>query len=308
MLTLLLGEDIYAKQAYLDQQLAEADGELQKHQIGEDLPKLSNLGGASLFGGQAVHVFVDVLKEYDLSELEAVVDGAAQIYFWEDTLDKRLTKTKQLYKIATIKEFPAPSKEQATKWIITHADELGINIQPSAANLLVQRLMGENKLVLPIVAAHNELLKLSSFAGESTITTAMVEELTPKDLAIDLFTLLDLIGNKNKPAAVRMLQQYYEGSSEDEKALTIRLVALLSDQFRSLLIAQDLLAQGLSEQAILQATGWKSGRLFVMKKIGRNFLAAQLSSALTKLYNLDKELKSSTLPSRAIIDMIVAVI
>lgn len=308
MLTLLLGEDIYAKQAYLDQQLAKADGELQKHQIGEDLPKLCNLGGASLFGGQAVHVFVDLLREYDLPELEAVVDGTAQIYFWEDSLDKRLTKTKQLYKIANVKEFPAPSKEQATKWITTHADELGINIQPSAATLLAQRLIGENKLVLPVVAAHHELLKLSSFAGESTITTAMVEELTPQDLAVDLFTLLDLIGNKNKPAAVRMLQQYYDGSSEDEKALTIRLVALLSDQFRSLLIAQDLLAQGLSDQAILQATGWKSGRLFVMKKIGRNFSAIQLSSALTKLYNLDKELKSSTLPPRAIIDMIVAVI
>lgn len=308
MLTLLLGEDIYAKQAFLDSELLKLGGEIEKHRSGDQLPKLGNLGGASLFGGESAHVFLGLLKEYELSDLETAATSPAQIYFWEDTVDKRLTKTKQLLKIANVKEFPAPSKEQASKWILGHAEQLGINIQPSAVSLLVDRLIGDSKLTLSVTSAHHELLKLSSFAGDSTITSAMVEELTPKDLTIDLFTLLDLIGSKNKPAAVRLLQQYYDGSSEDEKALTIRLVALLSDQFRSLLITQDLTAQGLSEQEILHATGWKSGRLFVMKKIGRNFSSVQLSSALTKLYNLDKELKSSTLPPRAIIDMIVAVI
>lgn len=308
MLTLLLGEDIYAKQAYLDAELTKSGGDLQKHHSGESVAKLSSLGGASLFGGETAHVFVDSLQDYDLPELEAAAAGSAQIYFWEDNLDKRLTKTKQLLKLATVKEFPAPVRDQAAKWIVAHAAAIDINIQPSAAALLAQRLIGEGKTILPVIGAHHELLKLSAFAGESTITTAMVEELTPQDLAIDLFTLLDLIGNKNKPAAVKLLQQYYDGSSDDDKVLTIRLVALLSDQFRSLLIAHDLLAQGLRDNEVLQATGWKSGRLFVMKKIGRNFSEAQLSSALTKLYNLDKELKTSTLPPRAIIDMIVAVI
>ncbi|HMR55161.1 MAG TPA: DNA polymerase III subunit delta [Candidatus Doudnabacteria bacterium] len=308
MLTLLLGDDVYAKQAFLDQELSKLDGDLSKFQGGGDMPKLTSLGGASLFGGAGVYLFVDCLKNYELEDLEVVAQNTVPIYFWESSLDKRLAKSKQLIKIATVKDFPAPERESAQAWLQSHSDILGIKIQPSAAGELVNRLFGSTKTNLPVMTAHQELLKLSSYAGEEAITTAMVEELTPQDLSIDMFALLDFIGSKNKAQAIKLLQNYYESSSEDDKALTIRLVALLSDQFRSLLIAKDLGAQGLSDQQILQSTGWKSGRLFVMNKIGRNFSSTQLQSALTKLYSLDKELKTSTLPPRVIVDMIVAVI
>ncbi|HAG27338.1 TPA: DNA polymerase III subunit delta [Patescibacteria group bacterium] len=308
MLTLLLGDDVYAKQAYLDQELSKIEGDLNKFQAGEDMPKLSSLGGASLFGGAGVYLFVDCLKNYELEDLEIAAKNSVPIYFWESSLDKRLAKSKQLIKIANVKEFSSPERDSAQAWILSHADRLGIKIQPSAAGELVNRLLGSTKTNLPVMTAHQELLKLSSYAGEETISTAMVEELTPQDLSIDMFALLDFVGSKNKAQAIKLLQNYYESSSEDDKALTIRLVALLSDQFRSLLIAKDLGAQGLNDQQILQTTGWKSGRLFVMNKIGRNFSSAQLQSALTKLYSLDKELKTSTLPPRVIVDMIVAVI
>lgn len=308
MLTLLLGDDVYAKQAYLDQELSKIEGDLNKFQAGEDLPKLSSLGGASLFGGAGVYIFVDCLKNFELEDLELVAQNTVPIYFWESSLDKRLAKSKQLIKIANVEEFSSPERDSAQAWILSHADRLGIKIQPSAAGELVNRLLGSTKTNLPVMTAHQELLKLSSYAGEETISTAMVEELTPQDLSIDMFALLDFVGSKNKAQAIKLLQNYYESSSEDDKALTIRLVALLSDQFRSLLIAKDLGAQGLNDQQILQTTGWKSGRLFVMNKIGRNFSSAQLQSALTKLYSLDKELKTSTLPPRVIVDMIVAVI
>jgi len=308
MLTLLLGDDVYAKQAYLDQELSKIEGDLNKFQAGEDMPKLSSLGGASLFGGAGVYLFVDCLKNYELEDLEIAAKNSVPIYFWESSLDKRLAKSKQLIKIANVKEFSSPERDSAQAWILSHADRLGIKIQPSAAGGLGNRVLGSPKTNLPVMTAHQELLKLSSYAGEETISTAMVEELTPQDLSIDMFALLDFVGSKNKAQAIKLLQNYYESSSEDDKALTIRLVALLSDQFRSLLIAKDLGAQGLNDQQILQTTGWKSGRLFVMNKIGRNFSSAQLQSALTKLYSLDKELKTSTLPPRVIVDMIVAVI
>ncbi|HMQ01649.1 MAG TPA: hypothetical protein PKD79_01090 [Candidatus Doudnabacteria bacterium] len=308
MLTLLLGEDIFAKQAFLDTELANLGLELTKHRSGADLPKLSELGGASLFGPAGAHVFIDCVKDYELADLEQAALGEARIYFWENSLDKRLTKTKQLIKIASVKEFPAPVRDKAQHWIQQHAELLEIKIQPSAAGELARRLLGDTKTTLPVVGAHHELLKLSSYAGKEAITTAMVEELTAQDLNIDLFALLNFIGAKNKQQATKLLQNYFENTGEDEKTSTIRLVALLSDQLRSMLIVKDLSSQGLSDAGILQATGWKSGRLFIMKKLGSNFTVEQLQKALTKLYSLDKELKTSTLPPRVIINMIVAVI
>jgi DNA polymerase III subunit delta len=308
MLTLLLGEEVFAKQAFLDAELAKTGAEAQKHQVSDELPRLTHLVGESLFGTSSAHVFVDCLKEYELPDLEQAANNSAAIYFWETSVDKRLTKTKQLFKIATVKEFPAPTREQAKAWTLAHAQQMEIAIQPSAAEILAQRMLGDTVQSLPVLAVHNELLKLSSYAGTDPISTAMVEELTPQDFSIDLFALLDAIGTKQKARAVALLQQYYDSSSEDDKQLTIRLVALLSDQLRSLLITKDLVSQGLSDQQILAATGWKSGRLFVMNKLGRNFSVEQLSAALTKLYNLDKELKTSTMPPRIIIDLIVAAI
>lgn len=306
MLTLLIGQDIFAKQEYLDAESDKHGAEVVKYDNIAQVPNLVNLSGANLFGGATVHVLIGLLKEYELPELEKAASSESLIYFWEDSVDKRLTKTKSLAKIAAMQEFPEPDANSASAWIIKHAGQNEIIIQPSAAAELAKRLLGETKLALPVVAAHNELLKLASYSGDRAITVAMVEELTPRDLSIDIFGLLNHIASGNKSLAMQAIKNYYDNSSEDDKVLTIRLVALMSDQLRSLLIAKQLTEQGLTEQQILTATGWKSGRLFVMNKLGRNFNQPQLNTSLTKLYNLDKELKSSTLPPRAVMDMIVA--
>lgn len=308
MLTLLIGQDLFAKQGYLDAELEKHNAEVIKHQDSAQAPILSSLEGPSLFGGATAHVFIGLLKDYELPDLEKAASSQSLIYFWEESLDKRLTKTKALQKIATVKEFLEPDAHSAGNWIVKHAEENEIKIQPSAATALAARLMGETKQTLSVSSAHNELLKLSTYAGGNAITVAMVEELTPQDLSIDIFGLLNHVASGNKSLAMEAIKKYYQNSSEDDKVLTIRLVALLSDQLRSLLIAKQLSSQGLSEQQILTATGWKSGRLFVMNKLGRNFSEHQLNAGLTKLYNLDKELKSSTLPPRAVMDLIIAAI
>ncbi len=306
MLTLLLGEDIYSKQEYLAQKLANFDGEVTKYQLGDKLPRLSSLGQNSLFGTNSSYVFFNCLSEYELSELESVKNTSVPIYFLEEKLDKRLKLTKDILAIVELKEFFAPDISQSSAWILNHANSLGILIQPQAASELANRLLGETKQTLSTFSAHNELLKLESFAGGKTITKEMVEELVVQDLNIDLFKLLDQIGTKNKNSAVSMLNQYYDSVTEDEKTATIKLSALLSDQLRSLLITKEFLEQGVSDKDILIATGWKSGRLFIMKKLARNFSIVQLTSTLAKFYNLDKEIKTSGLPPRVIVGMIIA--
>ncbi len=306
MLTILLGEDIFAKTEYLNDLLSKTGKEVAKYNSEDTLPKLTTLGGNDLFGASKVYVFSNCLKSYELPELETAQQSTAEIVFLEDSLDKRLTKSKKVLEISTNKEFPAPDINSAAKWIINHAKKLEIKIENSGSVELSQRLIGDTKTTLPVLACHNELLKLASFANGTEITVDMVKELTPQDLNIDMFKLLDNIANHQKSQAVNLIQRYYESTSEDEKALTIRLVALLSDQMRNLLLAKQLQSQNMTEPEILQKTGWKSGRLFIMKKLAGGFKEPQLRSTLTKFYSLDKELKSSTLPPRVIVDMIIA--
>jgi DNA polymerase III delta subunit len=103
-----------------------------------------------------------------------------------------------------------------------------------------------------------------------------------------------------------LLEDYFATEVGDDKANAIKVTALLADQFRSLLIVTDATARHLPDAAILEMTGWKSGRLFVMKKLSRNFATQQLKQALAKLENLDRELKTSTMPPHVVLDLIIA--
>ena len=63
---------------------------------------------------------------------------------------------------------------------------------------------------------------------------------------------------------------------------------------------------GMPDDIILEKTEWKSGRLFVMKKLSAPFQEKALVSLLTKLEALDVELKSSSVPPKVLVDLIVS--
>jgi DNA polymerase III delta subunit len=92
----------------------------------------------------------------------------------------------------------------------------------------------------------------------------------------------------------------------DEKTAIIQLNALLSEQFRSIAVAQNFLEEGTSDEQALAQTSWKPGRLFIMKKTAGRFAQKKVLDFLKKLEHLDEELKTSSTPPRVLLDLIVA--
>jgi DNA polymerase III subunit delta len=171
---------------------------------------------------------------------------------------------------------------------------------------LARALLIDEDSVLDVARVQNELEKLRAFADGKVITPSMVGDLTENTTGVDIFELLNAIATKNKKLAMQMLDQYFLTESADEKTNAIKVVALLSDQFRSLLITVDANDRRMPDEQILQITGWKSGRLFIMKKLSRNFNMKQLKSAVAKLQNLDRELKTGSMPPHVVLDLIIA--
>ena len=56
----------------------------------------------------------------------------------------------------------------------------------------------------------------------------------------------------------------------------------------------------------LTTTGWKSGRLFVMKKAALRFAPKKIMETLQKLSSLDEELKTSQTPPKVLLDLIIS--
>jgi hypothetical protein len=59
MLTVLLGEDIFAKTEYLQALLAKLGQDSSQYKPEDQLPKLTTLGGNDLFGASKAHNFLN---------------------------------------------------------------------------------------------------------------------------------------------------------------------------------------------------------------------------------------------------------
>ncbi|HEX3095873.1 MAG TPA: hypothetical protein VHQ20_02010, partial [Patescibacteria group bacterium] len=297
MITLLLGTDQLAKKEYIAQIGQKLASETVFLGSITSMSELAKMFEPQLFGAPKLVVLNGVWKDLEGGELMEVLgdNKSVQLVIVEDTLDKRKKVNTEFLKDkrVTVVQFDSPVGVQASAaWITKMAKEKGVALDGAASMALARALLVDEDSVLNVVRAQNELQKLSAYAGDKVITAEMVGELTENVTGVDVFELLNAIATKNKKLAMQMLDDYFETETADEKTNAIKVAALLSDQFRSLLITLDAGSRNMPDEKLLDLTGWKSGRLYIMKRLSRNFTAVQTKQALAKLENLDRELKT----------------
>jgi DNA polymerase-3 subunit delta len=311
MITLLLGTDSLAKKQHIFEVAQERKAEVETFTENSTLPPLAQLFEQQLFGAPKVVVLDHLWKQLDSEALLEQVgdDTAAALFIVEDSLDKRLKTTQAFIKDrrVTVVQLDAPVGTQAaSNWIQSFAKQHSILIEPAASLALARALLIDEDSSLDVARAQTELHKLKAYASGQAITATMVGDLTENITGVDIFELLNAIATKNKKQAMQMLGDYFATETGDEKANAIKVAALLADQFRSLSITIDAANRRMPDPTVLEITGWKSGRLFIMKKLARNFNAQQVGQALSKLENLDRELKTGSLPPHVVLDLIIA--
>lgn len=313
MLTLLLGTDLIAKKNHLKTAAKQRGADMEIYTESSALPNFDALFEPQLFGPPKVVVLDGLWKKFSDEDIErllqSVANPQATVFVLEESLDKRKKVNQEFLKNESVKviQLDAPvGMAAAGSWINSFAKENNISIDGTASMALAKALLIDEDSTLDTLRAQNELAKLGAYAGSEKITVATVEKLTEKEIAVDIFELLNAIAAKNKKQALHVLNQYFETETTDEKANAIKVSALLADQFRSLLLAHDATTRSLQDAQVLDMTGWKSGRLFMMKKLSRNFTASQLKRALGKLENLDRELKTGSMPPHVVLDLIIS--
>lgn len=306
MITILLGTDTVSKAIYIKEKCAKSALEMRKIFLSNQLPDLRSLAEPVLFGPKTAYVFESCFKELDAEQLlQLHAESGAEVVIVEDSIDQRKTVNKNLLhdKRIFVKTFEPPSGAAAGKWLIRHADALGARLMPDAATA-IQDALSPDGGAFPVNAAQNELLKLKSLAGGEAITRQMVADIVSSTIVIDVFELLDAIGNKDRQRALTLLNAFF-ASGGDEKAKSIQLGSLLADQLRNIALVKDAQLRRIPNQEILAKTGWKQGRLYIMQKLSRNFTGHQIHDSLSKIESLDIELKSSTLPPHVVLDLII---
>lgn len=271
-----------------------------------------------LFSGGQIIVLEDLASTYLLAPLvDEFASSANHIVFVEASLDKRLKVTKELLANAKInsQEFANPGLEQLPGWLVDQAKERGGGLGLLEATTLLQRLgltseasgpMGAPKEV-SLSRLTQELEKLLIYSNGEPITHEAIEQLVPEEQVVIGLAISDALARKDRKSLYTTLSRYYtQTEGGDDTTRTLQLVGLLAEQLRSLLLLQDALQRRMGEAEIVALTGWKPGRIFVLKKHVGNFRADMLQSTLAKLESLDLELKTTNTPARVVLELILA--
>lgn len=314
MLYLFLGLDNFSKTKRLQQLAKQHKADITRLSTSTNLD-LAQLTEPTLFGSGQAFVLDGAISQLEPEQHASVLANSPHvIVLWEENLDKRKKTTTQWLKhpSVTVEEFAAPRGQELQQWVSSRAKELDLKLDKATTDYLLSVIMpppSTNRFVEPVAdlwQVDSELRKLVTYAAGQAVSRQMVDDLVVKNNETEAWDIINALGERNTQQAFLAMERFFAGDSTDEKTKTIQLNALLADQFRNILLAQDLVSRRVPETQILTQTGWKSGRLFIMKKLAQKFSAGQLSSLLDKLERLDIELKSSTMPGQTILQLITA--
>lgn len=311
---LLLGSDDFLKREFIA-------GFLDKEKL--ELCSFFDTDGASavmnaamdsnLFAGKKLIRAYDFFGKglVDSEFLEKLSAGSNIIVFVEEKLDKRKAETKKILADKNLKvmEFNTPVGLEFKKWLDGRIKFYNFKLAGKSLELFLQKIgFGVGDYGPPLYTlwqVDSELQKLKTFAGENAVSEQDVHDLISETLEENVFGITNAIGDKNRALTIKTLTDYMDRLVGDEKAKVISLSGLLAEQFRSILIIQNMVKSSVSDKEIGAATGYTPGRVFVYKKLAGNFPPAKLKEALSKLEVLDQEVKTSSGPATLQLLMII---
>ena len=199
-----------------------------------------------------------------------------------------------------VKPFPMLQGAELERWISRRAKIKGAQIEPLAVRELTI-YVGNDLRLLAI-----ELEKLATYvAGKGPIRLEDVHRLVSYVREETIFRLVDALGERNGPAAIQMLHQLLEGSSEPNYALYI--LSMIARQFRLLSQAKEM-SEGRSPSDEMMKALHLSHRFILDKMLvqARNFSLERLKEIYRKLQRIDVAIKTGGMETVLALDMFVA--
>ncbi|MGH2429534.1 MAG: DNA polymerase III subunit delta [Candidatus Limnocylindria bacterium] len=203
----------------------------------------------------------------------------------------------------SVAERNAPRRGELRGWVIRHAAEQGIRIEPKAAATLADRIggavwetdieRGEQTRV-----ADSELRKLATFAGDEPIGVEHVEALTADSRPSSVFAITNAIDRREPAAAAGALRR---AMAEGQPVL--RIMASLAGRVSDLIVARDLVARGAPAPQLTKRVGRGNPRVAErIVEAARRYRGEELEAMLRGLFAADLAIKANEVdPESALI-------
>ncbi|MDA2922049.1 DNA polymerase III subunit delta [Patescibacteria group bacterium AH-259-L07] len=226
------------------------------------------------------------------------------IFFDEEIDQKKLTNSqKQLYNALKntkyAQEFKQLAPYQTKAWITKQIEKNNMSIDARAVDLLFD-ICGNNLWEL-----NNELDKIIAalYKSQSTIRIKDIQKLVLVKTEQDIFKLVDAIGHKNKPLALKLLSDQLKGGASIDY-----LISMLAHQYRTILRIKTYIQKSntTNSYAIARAL---SLHPFVGKKgldQEKNYTLEELKKTYRKLLEIDFIRKTRSINPETLLDVLIA--
>jgi DNA polymerase-3 subunit delta len=170
------------------------------------------------------------------------------------------------------------------------------SMEENAKHVLISYCGGDMSRV------ENELIKLKSFS-ESVITADDVKELVAPDLETRIYELSNALSEKNNSQALRVLDSFIQESAK-EQGLPLAVFSQLITHYRRLLHIN--LSKEESVEEIAKILGVKSGAVYHLKKIAKNYSQIKLKNIVEMLSEMQFKIVSESVEPKFALQNAVA--
>ncbi|MCC6191613.1 MAG: DNA polymerase III subunit delta, partial [Anaerolineales bacterium] len=194
---------------------------------------------------------------------------------------------------AFVKRFDLPRGEALVRWIRARAKAAGGELTREAAQGLADVEADPRAL-------GNEIVKLINYVGlERPVELDDVQALTPAGSEAKIFDLVDLIGQRRGPQAMRELHKLLETADP------LYVLTMIVRQYRLMLQAKELLGERAAEADVSRALGlhpFPTGKICAQ---ARNFSLDGLERIYHRLLDYDVSIKTGQMDAAAALDSLV---
>lgn len=236
--------------------------------------------------------------EHNVKRLEQYITEPAPytivaIFAPYEKLDERKKMTKALKKVATVVDMNEFSETEMVSWIkeVTHDEHVVIEEQA------IEKLMVLTASNLMLI--QNELKKLCTYVGAGgVITEELVRQLVARTLEQNIFELMDLVIQKKRHDALQLLYDLLKTNEEP-----IKIVSLLTSQFRLLMQVKHLVQMGYSQPQIASTLKVHPYRVKLANLKAKRFHEEELTLILKQLANADYEMKTGKMDKQLVLEL-----
>lgn len=212
-----------------------------------------------------------------------------------EKLDERKKITKELKRKAVVGEAKKLSDQELKSWIKERVSSNGVSMDEKAIEKMVG-IAGSNLFVLT-----NEIDKMALFVGnEKKIDLQTVEMLVSKTLEQNIFELVEKVVHRKIEEALRI---YYDLLKQNEEP--IKILALLSGQFRLIYQVKELSRKGYGQQQMATTLKQHPYRVKLAAGQAQLFTEEELKRMILLLADADYQMKTGGLNKTMIIEMIL---